>query len=128
MKRLVALSLVVAVLGAGVPSAHAGVNVERRSDENAMVEIARSTIYGAFAGTLVGSAIALVADAHGTPVKWGFVVGTFVGAGYGLYSVQARPQPSALLEVRDGRIGTGALAALQGAPGDAQVRLLAIRF
>jgi hypothetical protein len=103
--------------------------VERRSDENPMVEIARSTLYGGLAGTLVGGALALASDAKdATAVKWGFVVGTLFGAGYGFYTVTSRPQPSALIEWRSGGPASGGLAALDVAPGNARVRVLAVRF
>jgi hypothetical protein len=129
MKRFLVPALVAGLLLCACAPAFAAVNVNRHGDENPMVEIARSTMYGALAGTLVGGALALASDAHdGSAVKWGFVVGTFVGAGYGFYSVSTRPQPSALLEWRGGRLASGGFAAIEAEPGTARVRLAAVRF
>ena len=76
-----------------------------------------------------GYQVALASDAKdATAVKWGFVVGTLFGAGYGFYAVTSRPQPSALIELREGRPASGGLAAVQGGPGGTRVRVLAVRF
>jgi len=129
MKRILVPALAAVLLFSLAAPALAAVNVERRGDENPMVEVARSTMYGALAGTLIGSALALASDSNGgSAVKWGFVVGTFAGAGFGLYTVATRPQPSAVLEWKDGRFAGGGLAALEAAPGSVRVRVAAVRF
>ncbi len=125
MKRLVVPVLVAALVAA---PAHAAVNVVRHGEENPMVEIARSTFYGALAGVLVGSAITVASDSHdATPIKWGFVFGTFIGAGYGFYSVTSRPS-AALIEWRDGQLASGGAAAAEASPRGVRVRLAAVRF
>ena len=55
MKRPISLLLCAALMAGVLPArACAGVNVERKSAENPMVEIFRSTIYGALTGVVVG--------------------------------------------------------------------------
>jgi hypothetical protein len=111
--------------------ASGSVNINRGSNENPMIEIARSVFWGAVAGTAVGLAIAVADDSPGgEPVRWGFVVGTFVGLGAGIYFVSQRPQPESLLEWRDGRLtpGEAPFAALEPTPGGARVRALQWRF
>ncbi len=113
MKRFVVvlvIGLLACVLGRG--SASAGVNVERTSSENPMLEVAKSTVYGGLAGLVLGSAVALVNNGSndGDIIKWGFAGGTFLGFGYGLYYVSSRPRASALLEIEDGKLHPGVLA------------------
>lgn len=90
MKRLVLTLVLAAVLGTVAAPR------EARAD-NSFNEVAKSTVLGAAAGFVVGGAIALLAD-DGEPVKWGFVLGTFGGLGYGLYST--RQVHRSLLELR----------------------------
>ncbi len=72
----------------------------RQGDANPMVSVFKSTIYGGLAGLVLGLAVELVDDDEDADaVKWGFVGGTFLGFGYGIYHVTSRPAPgSALLE------------------------------
>ena len=65
---------------------------------NPMVEVARSTIYGAIAGTVLGLAAALVIEDGDEVVKWGFVLGTFGGFFWGLS--YASKSSSAALDLR----------------------------
>jgi len=107
------------------------VEISRNSAENPMAEIARSVMWGAFAGLIVGGAIELAAkDASGEPLRWGIVVGTGAGLASGVYFVSHRPQPSALLELRDGRLAAGStvLAALEPVAGGARARLIGVSF
>ena len=107
------------------------VEISRNSAENPMAEIARSVMWGAFAGLIVGGAIELAAkDASGEPLRWGIVVGTGAGLASGVYFVSHRPQPSALLELRDGRLAAGstALTALEPVAGGARARLIGVSF
>jgi len=100
----------------------------RQGDSNPMVSVFKSTIYGGGAGTLLGLAIAVADDGdNAEPVRWGFVVGTFFGFGYGIYHVSTRPEPQALLE--HGAHGW-AMAPPDLAPDGkgARVRLFAFRF
>ena len=132
MRKHLSLCLSVALLlvALGAP-ARAGVNIERQGTENPMVEIFKSTIYGALAGAVVGGAIALaVQDEDSTDeiLRWSIVSGTMVGLGAGIYFVARRPQPSGLLELDEGRLGLNpALPTLEPGGGMAW-RLVAVRF
>jgi len=111
--------------------ASGSVEISRNGAENPMVEIARSVFWGAAAGLIVGSAIALAAkDGSGESLRWGIVVGTGAGLAAGVYFVSHRPQPSALLELHDGGLTTGApaLGAIEPVPGGARARLLGLSF
>jgi len=99
--RAAALAALVALLPALIPDPVAAqVYEERRSESNPMVEIFKSTIYGALAGLVVGGAIELIQDdGDGEAVRWGMVSGTFLGLGVGIYYVVSRPKVrGALLE------------------------------
>jgi hypothetical protein len=112
-------------------TASGSVEISRNGAENPMVEIARSVMWGAVAGAIVGSAIALaVKDGSGESIRWGIVGGTAAGLGTGVYFVSHRPQPGALLELEDGAWSpsASALAAIEPVPGGARARLLAVRF
>ncbi len=118
MKRLVLMLVLAAVLvTVGAPR-------EARAD-NSFNEIAKTTVLGAAAGLVVGSAIALLAD-DGEPVKWGFVIGTFGGLAYGVAN-QNRSSAS-LIELRHGTIGTGGMASLDRRNGSVQVHAVGVRF
>ncbi len=76
----------------------AQVRVVRSSHENPVVSIAKSTLYGAATGVLLGLALTLVVNEDtGDVIKWSFVGGTFGGFLIGIYHVANRPQPSAAL-------------------------------
>jgi hypothetical protein len=118
MKRLVLTLVLAAVLGTVAAPR------EARAD-NSFNEVAKTTVLGAAAGLVVGGAIALLAD-DGEPVKWGFVLGTFGGLGYGLYNTNK--STASLLELRDGRLGTGGMASLDRRNGSVQVHAVGVRF
>ena len=59
-------------------------------DENPVVEVARSTMWGAIGGTILGLAAALVVEDGGEAVKWGFVAGTFGGFIWGVVYATGR--------------------------------------
>jgi hypothetical protein len=130
MKRFAVSVLLVAMLAASAAPAAGAVNVERQGSENAFIEVARTACYGALAGVLVGSAIALAQDngKGGDDVRWGFVIGTFGGLGYGIVHVNSRPKASALLELGGARPASGGLAAIEAVPSGARVRAIALRF
>ena len=119
--------------GPVAPEVLAAGNVEitRNSAENPMAEIARSLMWGAFAGLIVGGAIELAAkDTSGEPLRWGVVVGTGAGLASGVYFVAHRPQPTALLELKGGKLSPAAvpLAAVEPVAGGARARLVGLSF
>jgi hypothetical protein len=96
-----------------------------------VVEIARSVMWGAVAGLVVGGAVALAAkDDSGESLRWGIVGGTAVGLVAGVYFVSHRPEPAALLELNDGHLSAGptALGAIEPVQGGARARLIGVRF
>lgn len=77
------------------------VTVVRGGEENPVVTIARSTLYGAATGVILGLALSLVVEEDTEDIlKWSFVGGTFGGFLFGVYHVVSRPKPStAMLEI-----------------------------
>ena len=125
------LLLAILLIQLMAPAAHAAVNVSRSGDENPMREVARSVVWGGLAGLTVGSAIAVAtdgSDGDGNAIRWGFALGTFVGLGYGLWWVSRRPQPSALLEIGDGRLVAHAVLPEPGPDGTLRLRLARVSF
>lgn len=98
-KNLVTTLLIITLSSLAVYSnAQAQVAVVRGGQENPMISIAKSTLYGAATGVLLGLALTLVVDEDtGDILKWSFVGGTFGGFLYGIYHVSTRPEPSASL-------------------------------
>ncbi len=132
MKRTFALfAILVTVLGFIAPAAHAAVNVQRQGSENPMIEVAKTTVWGALGGLVVGGAIALAngdSDNNGDIVRWSVVGGTFLGLGYGIYHVTHRPPATALIEFQGGAPTLHA-ALPEAAPGRGlQMHVLAVRF
>ena len=132
MKRPISLLLCFALAGALAPPASAGVNIERQSAENPMVEIFKSTLYGALTGAVVGSVIVLAAkgdsNTNSDIMRWSIVAGTAVGLGAGIYFTAKRPQPSALLELKDGGLSLHAVTPQLAPDGALSMRLVAVRF
>lgn len=85
---------------------NAQVSVVRGGEENPVITIGKSTLYGAGTGLLLGLALSLVVDEDtGDVVKWSFVGGTFGGFLLGIYHVASRPGPgTALLEFDKSRM------------------------
>ena len=107
------------------------VEITRGGAENPMVEVARSVFWGALAGLVVGSAVALaVKDDSGEAIRWGIVGGTAVGLGVGIYFVSHRPQPASLLEIHDGTLtpNPNALGAIEPVQGGVRARLIGVSF
>ena len=107
------------------------VTVERHGVENPAMEVARSTFWGAVAGTVLGLAVAAVQDQNDSAaIRWGFALGTFAGFGAGVYFVAQRPAPASLLELRDGKLAPGneAFAAVEVAPEGFRVRAVGVSF
>ena len=129
MRRIVAALLIVCVLAPlAVPAAEAAVNVNRQGDENPMKEVAKSIVWGGLAGLVLGASIALATEGDqndGNVVRWSFVAGTFAGLGMGLWWVSHRPEPTALLDVKEGRLA--AHLALPEPGADGTLRLVAAR-
>lgn len=78
--------------------AEAQTHVVRGGDENPVLTIGKSTLYGAGTGLLLGLALTLVVDEDtGDVLKWSFVGGTFGGFLIGVYHVATRPSASSAL-------------------------------
>lgn len=125
---LLAASMVTSVVA---PAAQAAVNVERQSDENPMREVAKSIMWGAIGGLMIGGAIALGTDDSDNDdqyVRWGVVGGTAVGLGMGLWFVSRRPQPSALLEFNGGEPTAHFVAPRPAPDGSVRLPVVAVRF
>lgn len=131
MKRSFLTFVVFAALAAAsVRPAASAVNVERQGMENPVIEVAKSTMYGALGGMVVGLAIELASNDEGSEaVRWGTVIGTFAGLAGGIYFVASRPSADAMLQIEDGRLGLHPLAAVEVAPGAGlRVRVAGVRF
>lgn len=130
MKRILAVVAVLAFgLGLAAPAAHAVIVVERSSDENPVVEIARATAAGALTGLLVGYSISLVDDGNDDDdlMQWGTFLGTMGGLAFGVHAVATRPQPKALLQVEDGALRANLLPTIEGGVG-VRAHLVGVRF
>jgi hypothetical protein len=127
VRKLVATALAAWLLCVTAHPAAAAVNVQRSGQENPMVEVARSVLYGGLAGLMVGGAIAWASESDhaGDFVRWGFAGGTMIGLGFGLYYVTSRPQ--AMIEVEDGETRLG-LALPEPAPGGARLTVVRASF
>ncbi len=135
MKRMLCVVLSFSLFVSATAPAFAAVNVERRGDENPMVEVARSVMWGALAGAVVGGAVALAdkSPENGEPIRIGVVAGTFVGLAYGLWWSTHRPSGAAMIELRDGTLRANAIPALEfgitpaGVP-EARVKVIGATF
>ena len=113
------------------PAAHAAVNINRESDENPMREVAKSIMWGAIGGLMVGGAIALATDSTSNDdnyIRYGVVTGTFVGLGMGLWFVSRRPSGAALLEVKGGELRAHLVAPEPGPGGELRLPVVSARF
>ena len=133
MKRRVTWLLLAELTFGMMPApAFAGVNVERHGTENPMVEVFKATMYGALTGAVVGGVIVLAAqgdsDTNGDIMRWSIVGGTVVGLGVGFYFVAKRPQPSGLIELKNGALGLHASPPQIGPGGEVRVRVVGVRF
>jgi hypothetical protein len=107
------------------------VTVERHGSENPVMEVARSTFWGAVAGTVLGLAVAAVQDNNDSAaIRWGFAIGTFAGFATGVYFVTQRPAPASLLEIRDGQLvpSPAAFSAVDVSADGVRVRALGFAF
>jgi hypothetical protein len=106
------------------------VSISRTGAENPVLEVAKSTYWGAVAGLVLGGAVSLAKEKHTlAPLRWGIAIGAFGGFGAGVYFVANRPVPSAMFEFRDGvLVPVAALAALEPVPGGVYLRALGVRF
>lgn len=95
---LLILLLTLLAISTFYSSAEAQVAVVRGGQENPIVSIAKSTLYGGATGVILGLALTLVIDEDtGDIMKWSFVGGTFGGFLFGIYHVSSRPKPSAAI-------------------------------
>jgi hypothetical protein len=60
-----------------------------RANDNPIVEVATSALYGAATGLLLGGVLTLVVDSQHRDdvVRWGVVTGTFGGFAFGIYQI-----------------------------------------
>jgi hypothetical protein len=132
MKRITAALLCVTLcIQLAAPAAYASVNVNRTGDENPMKEVAKSIVYGGMAGLVVGGAIAWASENNSNDddiVRWGFVTGTFLGLGMGLWWVTRRPPASAALELRGTELRAQLPSPELGPDGRPRVTLARVRF
>jgi hypothetical protein len=132
MRRVFGASIASVMMLALVAStAGAGIQVNRNSNENPIVEISRSVTAGAAAGLVIGLAYAVASkgDNDGDVVRWCFFGGTVAGLAGGIYFVTHRPQPAeALLEMEGGRLHFDVPQPTVGAAGGVQVPLAAVKF
>ena len=131
-RRCVAAALLACFVTSLVsPAAQASVNVTRSSDENPMKEVYKAALYGGLTGLLLGGAIAVADDENhndGELLRWGFASGTLLGAGLGLWWVNHRPQPSALLEFRDGALRARAPIPQPQRDGSVRLAIASLKF
>jgi hypothetical protein len=134
MNRTIGWLLILAMTAGIAEPAVAEVNVERRSDENPVVEVARSVMWGAAAGAVVGGAIALADSSpdNTDPVKWGIVGGVGLGLVYGLWWSAKRPS-GAMLEIEDGTLRAQAIPPIEmtvtpGGTRETRVALVGVTF
>ena len=86
-----------------VVASSAQVTIHREGEENPVVTIAKSVMWGGLAGLVLGGAVALVAEKNEDDIiKWFFVGGTFGGLGFGIYHVSTREKASSALLQLDG--------------------------
>lgn len=106
-KNLLQIMLVVLLLVLSFSSVvKAQVAVLRGGEENPVITIGKSTLYGAGTGVLLGLALSLVVDEDfGEIMKWSFVGGTIGGFAIGVIHVATRSKPSsAMLQFDSGRL------------------------
>jgi len=123
--------VLVLLLALWCPIASASVNVERTGSENPGKEVASSTIWGGVAGATIGLAVALMTSSthsDGDIVRYSFAAGTLLGFGFGVMHVMSRPQPTAMLELKDGVTALSLPTPAPAANGGVAVRLVAVRF
>lgn len=125
MPHRLAAALVVCLACSAAAPAAAAVNVERSGSENPMVEVARSVFYGGLAGLMVGGAIDWAAEGDTNAMRWGFVGGTMLGLGMGIWHVTNRPH--AMIEIEGGETRLG-LAVPEPSPPGVRMTLLRASF
>ena len=128
-KRISIFLCAMVALGVFPSRSFADVNVERGGVENPVVEVFRSTVYGALAGVAVGGAIALaVGSDAGEIMRWSIVGGTAIGLGTGIYFVSRRPQPAAMLELKDGGLSFHPPTPQLEPGGGVSLQLVTVRY
>jgi hypothetical protein len=114
-----------------------------QADGERILTVAKNAVYGGATGLLLGGVLTLVvpADSRDDMVRWGLVIGTFAGFGYGLYeargpkdgfSERVRAQADARLQAQRASGNEAAIASTRMAStsgGSMQARWApAIRF
>lgn len=130
MKAMRVIALVLVAVTWAATACHADIEVRRGSDENPMVEIARSASAGASAGLLIGLAFAALDKGHdhGDLIRTSFAVGTLAGVGVGIYWVATRPQPRALIQVDENGTHVGFAPPELRPGGGTRLRCVNVRF
>lgn len=110
--------------------ASGSVSISRSGFENPVLEVAKSAYWGAVAGLVLGGAVSLAKEKHTlAPLRWGIAIGAFGGFGAGVYFVANRPVPSAMFELRDGRLlPAPGLATFEPVPGGVYVHAVGVTF
>lgn len=125
----IAAPLVASLLVGAAREVRAAVDVERHGNENPVLEVAKSTIYGGLAGLVVGLALTWAADTDDDDItRWSFAAGTIVGLGAGIYFVSHRPAPTAMLHLQDGDVTLRPPVPEMRPDGSLQVRVASFSF
>ena len=129
MQKAAAVFVLGTLLGLPASPAGAVVVVERQGQENPMVEVFKSTVYGGLAGIVVGLAIEAADNGsdEGQAVRWGFVAGTGAGLVAGVCFTAGRTPAEPVLEFSGGALHYGAFQP-DLERGGARVRLIGTRF
>jgi hypothetical protein len=131
MKRILCAVIALLLAAEIAAPAAASVNVNRAGEENPMVEVARSVVYGGLAGLVVGGALAVATkDNHndGDIIRWSFATGTLVGLGMGLMWVSRRPQPTGLIEYDHGTLRAHAVLPEVAPNGGVRLVAASVKF
>jgi hypothetical protein len=114
--RGVGRSVVVLILAASFAAG----SMARAAENNRILTMTKDALYGGATGLLLGGVLTLVVDSHHRDdvLRWGVVVGTFAGFGYGVYEVSHGAEEFSFRGIQARRAGISAseiAAAMTGA-------------